>query len=184
MMRVFWVVGAFVAALAGGCEAEEDTAADAAVDRGRVVDDARATMDAERFPDASPAAEGWVELGTGARQYEPLAAGEEVPIIRGPQGGFHVWGGFRGDGFADGEVRIRFELSLDGVPYATADYVEFGLPRGRDGVFDYAAVAVVYRQNDDVETTSGRTMTLRLAVEADDGQVLTDSVEVVPVCCE
>lgn len=182
MMRACWIVSALAVLM--GCEAEEDIAADAAVDRGRVVEYDMATMDAERFPDASPAAEGWVELGTGARRYEPLAAGEEVPIIRGPQGGFHVWGGFRGDGFADCEVRIRFELSIDGVPYAAADYTEFGLPRGDDGAFDYAAVAVVYEQNGDVEATSGRTMTLRLAVEADDGQVLTDSVDVVPVCCE
>lgn len=173
------------AALAG-CGGGEDAGGDAAVDAAEPVPPAgdMGVMDAEPLPDASAEGEGWVELGTGARRYEPLSAGQEVPIIAGIQGGFHVWGGFRGDGFADDEVRIRFELSRDGVSYAAADYTEFGLPRGRDGAFDYAAVAVVFCDNDEVQASSGQTMTLRLAVEAADGQVLTDAIEVVPRCCE
>ncbi len=136
--------------------------------------------------DAAPA-EGWVELGTGFRSYEALEAGQEVPIIAGIQGGFHVWGGFRGAGFDDSDVRLRFWLDLDGVSIARADYSEFGLPTDRDDptVFDYAGVAVVYDDNDQVQLTSGQTMTLRFEVESlVDGQVLGDSIEVVPVCCE
>jgi hypothetical protein len=34
------------------------------------------------------------ELGTGEICYEPLRDGQVVPHITGPQGGYHVWGGF------------------------------------------------------------------------------------------
>lgn len=189
-MRRALAVLCVLSGVAAGCD--DDGAddgrpvVDGAVDAGPVpgMPDGGRSVDAEPFPDASPAAEGWVDLGTGARRYEPLDCGDAVPIIAGIQGGYHVWGGFRGGGFEDDEVRIRFELSLDGVVYARADYTEFGLPRGRDGAFDYAAVAVVYEDNDEVRVTSGRVMTLRIALEAADGQVLTDAVEVVPTCCE
>jgi hypothetical protein len=35
--------------------------------------------------------EGVAELGTGEAEFEPLAEGQEVPIIHGAQGGYHVW---------------------------------------------------------------------------------------------
>lgn len=179
-----------LAALLGGC-GDGDTApapdgatpppADArASDAGASASDA----DPRPRPDSSTASGAFIEIGTGARNYQPLAGGDEIPIIAGPQGGFHVWGGFRGDGFDDSDVRIVFELSLGGETYARADYTEFSLPPGAGGGYDYAAVAVVYDQNSDVQTTSGETMTLRLSVESSDGQVLTDTIDVVPVCCE
>lgn len=129
---------------------------------------------------------GWIELGTGARRFAPLEAGQEVPVIQGIQGGFHVWGGFRGGGFADDDVRLRFFLELDGESIGRADYTEYDLPtEPRDeSVYSYAGVAVVYDDNDTVEPTSGRTMTLRVELTASDGQVMRDAIELVPVCCE
>lgn len=154
--------------------------------------DGAAVADADPQPgDADPigpdAAAGWVELGTGTRDFEALEPGQEVPIIQGIQGGYHVWGGFRGGGFDDADVRLRFWLELDGVALGRADYSEFGLPPSRTGDADYAyaGVAVVYDSNDDVQPTAGRTMTLRVEVQSlIDGQVMTDSAEVVPICCE
>lgn len=138
-------------------------------------------------PDGPDAAVGWVELGTGTRRFEALEPGQEVPIIQGIQGGYHVWGGFRGGGFDDSDVRLRFWLDLGDTTLGRADYSEFGLPPSRTDadVYDYAGVAVVYESNDDVVPTAGRTMTLRIEVSSmGDGQVMTDSVEVVPICCE
>lgn len=174
-------------AAAYGCGGDDDPASTPAPDGGARADDAGPGATPDRGasdPDASTAPGAYVEIGTGARRYEPLDCGEEIPIIAGPQGGFHVWGGFHGEGFDDSDVRIRFELELDGETYARADYTEFGLPPGPAGGFDYAAVAVVYDQNSDVQVTTGQVMTLRLTIEARDGQGLDDEVEVVPVCCE
>lgn len=138
--------------------------------------------DVPPLPDAAPPA--FVEIGTGARRYARLEAGQEVPIIQGPQGGFHVWGGFRGRGFPDDDVRIRFALDLEGETIATADYTEFELPTDSTGLYTYAAVAVIYLENERVEPSSGKRMTLRTTVEASDGQSLSDEIDVTPICCE
>ena len=180
------VVSMVVLGLATGCDGETATPdPEAAVDMG---DTPPADMARAEPGDADAAvSQGWIELGTGFRSFAPLEPGQEVPIIAGIQGGFHIWGGFRGAGFDDSDVRLRFWLDLDGVSIARADYSEFGLPvdRADPTVYDYGGVAVVYDENEAVQRTSGQTMTLRVEVESlVDGQVLTDMTEVVPVCCE
>lgn len=145
------------------------------------------TRDAGGEPTDAAVASGWIELGTGARSFEPLEAGQEVPIIAGIQGGFHVWGGFRGGGFDDSDVELRFWLTLDGQTIARANYSEFGLPTDRSDptVFDYGGVAVVYESNDMVQRTSGEAMVLNVEVTSlADRQVMSDSIAVVPLCCE
>ena len=126
----------------------------------------------------------WVSIGTGFRRFESLSEGQEVPIIAGIQGGFHVWGGFIGSGFSDTDVRIEFVLKLDGTPYAHADYLEFELPKNSQGQFEYAGVSVIYDRNEDVEPTSGNEMTLELKVSTQDGLILEDQVNLIPLCCE
>jgi hypothetical protein len=128
--------------------------------------------------------EAWIKIGTGFRRYEPLEEGQEVPIIAGIQGGFHVWGGFIGAGFDDTDVRIVYSLELEGIPLATADYIEFELPKNHRGEFEYAGVSVIYFENDDVERTSGLEMTLKLSVETLSGQRLIDHQTLLPRCCE
>ena len=126
----------------------------------------------------------WVTIGTGFRRYEPLMIGQDVPIIAGIQGGFHVWGGFIGVGFNDVDIRVIYSLVLEGKVMATADYTEFELPKNNRGEFEYAGVSVIYFRNEDVETTSGQLMTLKLRVETQEGAILTDEQTLVPRCCE
>lgn len=171
-----------------GCESGADPAPEADMAPAPMVDAEPEPADAEA-PDPSDAGEagGWIELGTGARSFEALDPGQQVPIIRGIQGGYHVWGAFRGGGFDDGEVRTLFWLDLDGQTIARADYSDFGLPPDRRDptAFEYAGVAVIYDSNDAVQPTSGNAMTLRVEVQSlVDGQVLRDAMQVVPVCCE
>ena len=128
--------------------------------------------------------EPWIEIGTGFRRYEMLTEGQEVPIIAGIQGGFHVWGGFIGKGFDDLDVRIIYTLELNGEPLASADYLEFELPKNNRGEFEYAGVSVIYFNNEDVEITSGYEMVLKLRVETQDGLHLSDEQTLVPRCCE
>ncbi|MBL9025852.1 MAG: hypothetical protein JNL21_26895 [Myxococcales bacterium] len=40
---------------------------------------------------APPASAGAFEIGTGERCFEPLVSDQEVPLMQGPQGGYHVW---------------------------------------------------------------------------------------------
>jgi len=164
-----------------GCDS--DAADDLpAVDAARVEAEAEVGRDAE--PSGPDAAAPWIEIGTGARRFEALEAGQEVPVIAGIQGGFHVWGGLRGGGFTGTEAVLDFELHLGDQRLAWAEYTEPQLPKGSDGAFDYAGVAVVYARNDDVEPTSGRSMRLSVRVRDAEGVDLTDAVELVPVCCQ
>ena len=39
----------------------------------------------------APAGVGSFEIGTGEKCFEPLADGDEIPLMSGPQGGYHVW---------------------------------------------------------------------------------------------
>lgn len=178
-------------ALAGCGGADDDAAAvvDAArpgADADPDVSDARRAPPSPEDAGAAPAdaAAPWVEIGTGTRAFEPLTPGQQVPIIEGIQGGYHVWGGFQGAGFDDTDIAIGFSLTLDGVELAAAAYTEPDLPVLPGGLFSYAAVAVIYHENDQVEPSSGKTMTLTTTLTTRDGLTLEDAIEVVPVCCE
>ena len=127
--------------------------------------------------------EPWVEIGTGFRTFEELSSGAEVPIIAGIQGGFHVWGAFRGGLFDDQEITILFELYLNGELIANADYFEFNLSRNNRGDFEYTGVSVIYFDNDRVEPSSGSEMTLTLTVTTRQGERLSDEIRLTPICC-
>ena len=127
--------------------------------------------------------EPWIDIGTGFRTFEELSSGAEVPIIAGIQGGFHVWGAFRGGLFDDQEVNILFELYLDGELIANADYFEFNLSRNNRGDFEYTGVSVIYFDNDRVEPSSGAEMTLTLTLTTRDDERLSDEIRLTPICC-
>ena len=126
---------------------------------------------------------GWLEIGTGFNRFEPLTAEQEVPIIAGIQGGFHIWGALRGQGFDASEVRILFELEQDGAVVGAADYVDF-IPLGEDGVtYEYPAVAVVFDEPNPNLYDRNPTV-MRVQLTDAQGQVLTDEIALDPVCCE
>ncbi|MDG1137885.1 MAG: hypothetical protein P8N28_06425 [Phycisphaerales bacterium] len=45
-----------------------------------------------------------IELGTGEWEWAPLEQGEDVPVIQGPQGGFHLLGSVRVSGVDAGSA--------------------------------------------------------------------------------
>ena len=135
--------------------------------------------------DAAPGAVAetpYLEVGTGFRAFEPLEPGQRVPIVRGIQGGIHVWGGFRGAGFDPVKLEISFELRDEGVAVGDAGYTDDVFP-GDGGDFEYSAVAVIFYENTP-ELFSGRTMELSVQIRDRTGAVLSDAVEVIPECCE
>ena len=124
----------------------------------------------------------WIEIGTGIESYEPLTAGQQMPITQGPQGGFHVWGGFAGDGFDPSNAEISYVLVVDDQVVATATIFDT-IPRVGDQ-YEYSRVTVILRGDVFPEDISGQTATLAVRVRTDDDQELTDQIEVVPTCCE
>ncbi len=55
---------------------------------------------------------GELEVGTGEWQYEPFEDGDELPLIRGAQGGFHVWVSVRSADMATGNAQLSIETQL------------------------------------------------------------------------
>jgi hypothetical protein len=72
------IVGPFLALVVGACGTASETTA----------------------VDAGPVAAPELQLGTGKDSFEPLAEGQTVELIHGPQGGWHIWGSLRARGLA------------------------------------------------------------------------------------
>ena len=45
-----------------------------------------------------------IELGTGEWDWEPISEGDEIPVIQGPQGGFHFLASVRVSGIDAGSA--------------------------------------------------------------------------------
>lgn len=57
-----------------------------------------------------------VVLGTGEDRFEPLAEDQRVPLIRGIQGGYHIWSSFIAYGFETDVLRMELTTSIDDNP--------------------------------------------------------------------
>ena len=57
----------------------------------------------------SPVGEGTLEIGTGESQFEGLTDGQEVELIYGAQGGYHVWLSLRAEGIEPQRTQMRIE---------------------------------------------------------------------------
>jgi hypothetical protein len=127
--------------------------------------------------------EPFVEIGTGVRRYEPLEDGQTVPIIEGIQGGHHIWGGFRGDGFNPEDIEIAYALTMDGMAVGGVTYVDY-VERGASGFYEYSAVSVFIDDETDPLLLDGVTLRMSMRITDVDGLVLEDDIELVAACCE
>lgn len=53
-----------------------------------------------------------LELGSGSWRFEPVVEGESVEMVRGAQGGWHLWLSFRTHGFENGSALLDVETQL------------------------------------------------------------------------
>ncbi|MFW6050062.1 MAG: hypothetical protein ACODAU_02740 [Myxococcota bacterium] len=54
----------------------------------------------------------WLEVGGGEWQFEPLEDGQEVELVRGGQGGYHVWVSLRAGGVDPDNVRMSITTEI------------------------------------------------------------------------
>lgn len=119
-----------------------------------------------------------VELGTGAERFESLTDGQEVVLVQGPQGGFHVWAAVRIAAPAlDGELELELGLEVAGTPVA-GGYTTWR-PVFVDGVAERAGLLVILFEPNPW-SVDGEQARLVVAVSAQNGQRGADSVAVVP----
>lgn len=143
--------GALAAALAGGC------ASSAAIEP----------------------AEASLEVGTGTARFVPLADGDEVAMVRGAQGGWHLWVSVRAEGLDTGlgSLEIAHEPADESEPEQVSRVgVTFDPPdaQGRRVSLGWQAILA------DPACSVGRLHRVRVTVTTATGQQLTAEREVMP----
>ncbi len=137
-----------------------------------------------------------IELGTGVDEFVPLEDGDEMAVILGPQGGYHLDGSLRVQGIDPGNEDdlgdprnplTVFEAVVDdgtvvsGLAGATSVEYRQGIKASETpGVYEMVGRRILLDIQDDSEL-QGRTLTVSVTVEDVDGVVLTDERDVVAV---
>lgn len=124
-----------------------------------------------------------LEVGTGADAFEPLTDGDDLVLVMGPQGGYHVWGSLRATGVVPGDPLnladpknplIGLSLWVNGEMVGGYQ----GLPRGlrEDGDAWVRVGETVVLTGLSVDDALGQTATLRAQLEDATGARLMDEV--------
>lgn len=144
-----------------------------------------ASLAATACADEQPATEVTVVIGTGQDAFEPLADGDEVPVIQGPQGGFHILGAFYATGIEPGDPNdlshpdnptgeFRVFEGERRVDISDASRFTQGLEPIGDG-FGTVGRLVVLDIADDAEL-DGASVRFEVSVEDVDGHAASDEV--------
>lgn len=126
-------------------------------------------------PDSAlPMLDGIVEMGTGMVEWQAIAEGEELPLYRGPQGGYHnLRPGDPSRPSAENPATRFFAYRDDrpiDLPYPAWRY---GYARGADGWWVWPSGHVFEIRADEVPAVYGEPV--RLVVHVSDGEeVATD----------
>ena len=132
--------------------------------------------------DAADAEAAYVQIGTGEAIYEAIEETTQLSWVQGFQGGFHIWGGFLADGFDPMDVMHSWEIEHNGEVIASTIWID-DLPRVL-GRYEFAGVTVTLGPSLAPEDLDGETVTMTVTIESQDGTVVSDSIDVVTVCCE
>lgn len=204
-MRAF-LVGAVLlmtALCVGGCAADDAAADGGSMDGAVSADDgvtgADVSVDAGVEPDARiegdsavRGGEPWVQIGQGEDVFSALAEGDEVFVILGPQGGYHVLGSVQAGGFDTGNPDdlqdprnpvTAFAVYL-GERRVDADVASFRQALkpafGLEDTYEMVGRFVILDIADDDELV-GETLDLRVEITDSDGVVYRDSRSVIAV---
>jgi hypothetical protein len=119
-----------------------------------------------------------IELGTGEYAYEPVEDGQDIPLIHGPQGGYHVWVGLRMRDMNPNGMRLdtAVELADTATPVGRPLFFRFTMFRGESGEFEYAGLP------EQLEPAEVEGRAIRIEVVATDrgGRTATDAMIAIP----
>ena len=132
-----------------------------------------------------------IQLGTGELAFEPRSPGDEIEVIRGPQGGYHLLGSMQ---VRDVEPGNRDRLDDPSNPLTTftvwdgevslAPYSAYrqGLAESDDATWTHEMIGrLVILDIADDDDIVGKTLRFEVALEEASGLTLTDSLELLIV---
>lgn len=195
--------------LALGCEDDSMAAADAADGAGTGTDSGLrdAGLDAavdgvtgSRSDGATPGADvgqsmdcdgpASVTVGTGVKSYEPIVDGARLPLVFGPQGGWHIWTGFVTRNTRNRvTIKIRYYLTESGITVSDYDeQLRFALVPDDDDpcLQSYFGITAFAADPDDVGLADGgcdtppevlghRELCMQLEIIDEDGAAVSDT---------
>ncbi|HEY8428812.1 MAG TPA: hypothetical protein VIL20_10575 [Sandaracinaceae bacterium] len=114
-----------------------------------------------------------LELGTGTIRFEPVEDGATLPLIRGAQGGWHVWIAVRAEGLESdgGMLSIEHQPADESAPPVAATLgVRFDPPdaEGRRSYLGWPAILA------DPSCAVGELLRVRATLTTPDGMQLAD----------
>ncbi|GAB4196307.1 MAG: hypothetical protein OHK0013_03360 [Sandaracinaceae bacterium] len=120
-----------------------------------------------------------LEIGTGTARFVPLADGDEVPMVKGAQGGWHLWVSVRAEGLESGlaSLELAHQPADESEPeQVMRSGVTFDPPdaRGRRVTLGWQAILA------NPSCSVGRLHRVRVTVTTATGQRLTAEREVMP----
>ncbi len=120
------------------------------------------------------------EVGTGRFAFEPVRDGDDVPIIFGPQGGYHVWGSARVRGAGASDAVLRYMLRRPATAAISVVEARMRLsPVGdADGWSEALGATVFVPVPSDIE---GQLVSLHVEVVLDDGRRCTSDRTIRPI---
>ena len=132
-----------------------------------------------------PAPDPVVHIGSSDEplRHREVAEGSPVWITYGLQGGYHIWGSLRAEHIDPRDVRMQFDLFVQGEQVGGSDYRD-DLRRGPEGPYEYGAVTVFIYDDIAVEDLDGRTVEMALRLTDGAGRLIEDRTSVVARCCE
>ncbi len=130
--------------------------------------------------------EPYIKLGTGRGEYEEISNGDTLSVVKGIQGGYHVWGAFVGKCIPFQNVEITFLLKDGDRLLAQANYTESQLYLNDQNEIEYSAVTVIYLNNDDVQPNTGKTLdfSVRINEIGKTDIFFEDHKQIITSCCQ
>lgn len=126
-----------------------------------------------------PEGEPSLELGTGTWRFEPLEDGAVVPLVKGAQGGWHVWLAVRVDGLdaSRGSLAIELQPADESTPAETTSVGVSLDPPDAEGRRSYLGWPAILS---DPSCAVGELLRVRVTFTTSAGERLTAERELVP----
>ena len=127
-----------------------------------------------------------IKIGTGRTTYQNIDQMQTLTVVKGPQGGYHIWGSFMAKCIPFKNVRILFELKDGDRLLAMADYTEMELSLDDHNAFEYLAVTVIYLHYEWVMENTDKALTFSVKLSPIDKPdlVFSDQIEIKTACCQ
>jgi len=115
-----------------------------------------------------------VDIGTGESSFEPLTDGQDVTLVRGSQGGHHMWMSLRVDGLDPQKVWLDADVELEGERFRSRNITALTSEGDQDYLVGWPLVMT------DPARVDGKVVKILVTLTDQDGNVADATINVRP----